>query len=58
MTNNSLILVLHEPTCERDAHPCNCGMYGVDMVNLQCLGAFNVSEREISEMLSNDSIGG
>lgn len=55
------ILVLHEPTCNRDPHPCSCGMYAVEEPYpevYQCLGAFHLTESELSELLSNDSIGG
>ncbi len=53
-----LILVLHELDCNRDFHPCTCGMYGVNEDNMQCLGTFKLSDHEISEMFINDSIGG
>ena len=54
---STLITVLHEPTCTRDFAPCTCGMYAIDE-NFQCLGAFTLNANEISDLLTNDSIGG
>lgn len=51
------IHTLHEPDCERNDHPCCCGMYAIDE-NLQCLGNFTLSREDVADMLANDSLGG